>query len=112
MAADGPVTLLLERPRPGSAAATWAPLPLSPSADADGDAEAEAARWKARAPEPIAPPVYGLDDGDEDGAFDEEAAARRRDAQLRVETPGSEVSAAILSTVGILALLLLAGFSP
>ena len=102
LVADGPVTLVLERAQAGSPGALWAPLPV-----------AREALDAARASEPGTPrvpaPLYGADGEVQE---DEEAAAARLDEQLSVEQPGSEVSAAVLGTLGILALLLLTGFSP
>jgi hypothetical protein len=114
MAADGPVTLLLERPLPGSRDATWAPLPLSPADVAAASSEGEQAAQREAAARRAPPTVYGADGAEEE---DEEAAdaARaevRRAAQLGVEGPGSEVSAALGTTAVLLILLLAAGFFP
>jgi hypothetical protein len=110
MAADGPVTLVLERPLPGSADATWAPLPVSPADVAATWSEEERALRQA-----LPPLVYGGDEEEEEDAGEAAAAAReqaRRAAQLHVEGPGSEVSAAFGSTAVLLVLLLAAGFFP
>lgn len=110
VAADGPVTLVLERPGADSADAEWAPLPVSPRARADAERDGAAAAGLALSEEAV---VYGAeeDDAETDGEA-AERAARRRDAQLAVETPGSEVSAALGATLLLLVLLLAAGFSP
>jgi len=87
LCADGPVTLVLERAQAGSQGARWSPLPVAQNAE-----------------EPVR---------QERGESDSEAQRRqRREETLRLEGPGPAVGAALATTLGLLALLLAAGFFP
>lgn len=82
LVADGPVSLVLERPLEGSASANWSPKPVEPSE-----------QRKQRSDDP-------------------EEEQRWREVNLSADGPGSEVGGAIAVTLGLLLLLLAAGFSP
>jgi len=90
LVADGPVTLVLERPLTESPDARWSPLPVKPTT------EEEQQRLV-------------LDASEQDEA---EALERWRNEELAPEPLGSDVGSAIIVTAGLLALLIAAGFSP
>jgi hypothetical protein len=81
LVADGPVSMVLERPLEGSRSASWSPKPVEPAAR-----------------------IMPSDDSDEE--------QRWREVNLSADGPGSEVGGAIAVTLGLLVLLLAAGFSP
>lgn len=82
LVADGPVSLVLERPLEGSRSATWSPKPMEPARKQRSEDADEEQRW------------------------------REVKLNLSADGPGNEVGGAIAVTLGLLLLLLAAGFSP